>query len=258
MAAAEPPPGIYRCAAGRLVAAAAAEQQPAKHTAAAAAAAAADAPAGPDEEADGGNDADADSTSSGGALQRLADPLPAAAGLRLRKGQAKQATQAAAPAPASPSPSPSGRSTGTAALALPSPPSCTSVPAAAAPAGGRPAAGLTRRYAALQATFCFSAAWHIAIFWYNTHVVCYRWVAFFCLQAPILTAERALVARCRAAGLQLPRWAAVLATNGALILVANPLFFGPADDYGFAQRCLANFHARYAALEGWLAGLAGR
>jgi hypothetical protein len=123
--------------------------------------------------------------------------------------------------------------------------------AGSASAGRRPRASLLRRCAALQATFVFSAVWHIAIFWYNTHVLCWRWVAFFSLQAPIVTVEMLLVTRARAAGLQLPRWLSVLLTNLLLIVIARPLFFGPADDYGFAARCLSNFVARYQWAEQW-------
>lgn len=39
-----------------------------------------------------------------------------------------------------------------------------------------------RRFLALQGTFLFSGAWHILIFWYNTHVFSWRWCLFFTVQ----------------------------------------------------------------------------
>jgi hypothetical protein len=209
----------------------------------------------------------ADGGSSSGSGYRLKpNGLPAAAassaaaGLRQRRPTQRHQQQEEEEGidPAAPPPPPAGQtSCGTAGTSPAGrPQSCASslLQAAAAPRSSR-RPSLVRRYAALQATFCFSAAWHIAIFWYNTHVVCWRWVAFFSLQAPIVTLERLVVAHCRAAGLLLPRWAAVLLTNLLLIAVANPLFFGPADEYGFAPRCLSNFDARYKWFEGWLHGV---
>jgi hypothetical protein len=56
-------------------------------------------------------------------------------------------------------------------------------------------------------------------------------------QAPILFCERLLAEAWRATSLPpLPRALRVVLTNSALIAVAGPLFFGPADESGFVQR----------------------
>jgi len=56
-------------------------------------------------------------------------------------------------------------------------------------------------------------------------------------QAPIVLCERLLSKAWKAANLPtIPHWLRVVATNTALIAVAGPLFFGPADETGFVRR----------------------
>ena len=57
------------------------------------------------------------------------------------------------------------------------------------------------------------------------------------LQAPILVCEAVLADTwCRARLPRVPYMLRVILTNAALIAVAGPLFFGPADDTGFTTR----------------------
>ncbi|KIZ02506.1 hypothetical protein MNEG_5449 [Monoraphidium neglectum] len=115
----------------------------------------------------------------------------------------------------------------------------TRAPAPAKP--GRAARLLLRRAAALQATFLFSGLWHMLI-WRNHHVPGHgwRWLAFFSAQAPVIVAEAGL----RALWLRRwrlpppPRWASVLLTNFLLIVIADPLFFGPCDSSGMCPRMM--------------------
>ena len=58
---------------------------------------------------------------------------------------------------------------------------------------------------------------------------------FKCLQAPIVMGEALLGRAWVRVGLPtLPHPLRVVLTNAALIAIAGPLFFGPADDTGFA------------------------
>ena len=59
------------------------------------------------------------------------------------------------------------------------------------------------------------------------------------MQATILMVEREVKAMARRLGLRLPHALQVFTANFLLIVVARPLFFGPADDTGFAQRNMA-------------------
>ncbi|KAG2426899.1 hypothetical protein HXX76_012686 [Chlamydomonas incerta] len=116
-------------------------------------------------------------------------------------------------------------------------------------------ATLLRRFLALQAVFLFSGLWHILIFWYNTRVFSWKWAAFFTVQAPILMLERALHKLGARLGIRVPHALQVFSANFLLIVVARPLFFGPADDTGFAQRNLAVGQAPLWAVVDWLAHL---
>lgn len=59
-----------------------------------------------------------------------------------------------------------------------------------------------------------------------------------CPQAPILLVERAILKAATSASLLPPHPLRVVAANSLLILIATPLFFGPADTHGFASRNL--------------------
>ncbi|KAJ9525612.1 hypothetical protein QJQ45_003377 [Haematococcus lacustris] len=109
-----------------------------------------------------------------------------------------------------------------------------------------------RRLLGLQATFMFSGVWHILVFWYNTKVISMRWALFFIIQAPIVMAEALLLKAWRKAGLPLlPKPVRVVATNAALIAVAGPLFFGPADTTGFASRNLETVRPAVDLVRHW-------
>lgn len=105
---------------------------------------------------------------------------------------------------------------------------------------------LLRRYLALQATFAFSGAWHALIFYYNTGLWTWHWFAFFTVQAPIATAESLLIKAATKAGWQLPRGVSIFLTNFLLIVVANPLFFGPCDWSGMCANMMGTFKAKAA------------
>eukprot|EP00198_Chlamydomonas_reinhardtii_P010499 XP_001699836.1 predicted protein [Chlamydomonas reinhardtii] len=120
--------------------------------------------------------------------------------------------------------------------------------------GGRRPTQL-RRFLALQAVFLFSGLWHILIFWYNTRVFSWKWAAFFTVQAPILMVERAVHKLGGRLGVRVPHALQVFSANFLLIVVARPLFFGPADDTGFAQRNLAVGQAPLWAAADWLGHL---
>lgn len=57
-------------------------------------------------------------------------------------------------------------------------------------------------------------------------------------QAPILLVERTILKAATKAHLLPPHPLRVVAANSLLILIATPLFFGPADTHGFASRNL--------------------
>jgi hypothetical protein len=115
----------------------------------------------------------------------------------------------------------------------------------ATPSTSKPSAAsrLIRRALAVQATFLFSGLWHMLI-WHHHHVggLGWRWLAFFSVQAPIMIAEAALCALwLRAWRLPpLPRWVSVPLTNFLLIVVAEPLFFGPCDWSGMCGKMLGS------------------
>lgn len=99
---------------------------------------------------------------------------------------------------------------------------------------------LLRRLAALQATFAFSGIWHLLIFYYATGLVTWHWFAFFSLQAPIMAAEAILIKYAKSRNFVLPRPLAIFLTNFLLIVVANPLFFGPCDWSGMCTAIWSN------------------
>eukprot|EP00879_Flechtneria_rotunda_P005117 GHRR01005399.1.p1 GENE.GHRR01005399.1~~GHRR01005399.1.p1 ORF type:complete len:454 (+),score=149.12 GHRR01005399.1:1151-2512(+) len=99
---------------------------------------------------------------------------------------------------------------------------------------------LLRRIAALQATFAFSGLWHALIFYYATGLVTYHWFTFFTVQAPIMAVEAILIKWAQSRGLLLPKPVAIFLTNFLLIVVANPLFFGPCDWSGMCTAMMNN------------------
>jgi hypothetical protein len=101
---------------------------------------------------------------------------------------------------------------------------------------------LLRRFLALQATFAFSAAWHVLIFYYNTHIWTWHWFSFFSLQAPIITVESLLIRAAKARSFTLPRPVSIFLTNFLLIVVANPLFFGPCDWSGMCHAMMSSIY----------------
>ena len=101
---------------------------------------------------------------------------------------------------------------------------------------------LLRRFLALQATFAFSAIWHVLIFYYNTHIWTWHWFAFFSLQAPIIIVESLMIRAATARGFSLPRPVSIFLTNFLLIVVANPLFFGPCDWSGMCHAMMASIY----------------
>jgi hypothetical protein len=103
---------------------------------------------------------------------------------------------------------------------------------------------LLRRYLALQASFAFSGAWHALIFYYNTGLWTWHWFTFFTIQAAIVTAESLLIKAATKAGWQLPRGVSIFLTNFLLIVVANPLFFGPCDWSGMCSNMMGTFKAK--------------
>lgn len=114
--------------------------------------------------------------------------------------------------------------------------------AAAAPAKRKETAtqALLRRVAATHATFFFSGLWHLLIFYYATGLVTHHWLVFFSVQAPIMVAETALKHFAKKAGFALPVPVAVFLTNFLLIVVAQPLFFGPCDWSGMCTAMMDN------------------
>jgi hypothetical protein len=99
---------------------------------------------------------------------------------------------------------------------------------------------LVRRLAALQATFAFSGAWHALIFYYATGLITPHWFVFFSVQAPIMAIEAILIKWAKSRQLMLPRPVSIFLTNFLLIVVANPLFFGPCDWSGMCTAMLDN------------------
>eukprot|EP00775_Hariotina_reticulata_P004246 gene4246-4496_t len=89
--------------------------------------------------------------------------------------------------------------------------------------------------------------WHMLIFYYATGLLTYHWLAFFSVQAPILTVEAILIKWCKAKQLMLPRPAAIFLTNFLLIVVANPLFFGPCDWSGLCTAMYDNISGRQSS-----------
>lgn len=112
---------------------------------------------------------------------------------------------------------------------------------------------LLRRYLASQATFFFSGIWHWLIFYFASGQPGWLWVAFFTLQGPIIVVEALLQWWARQRGLRLPTPLAIFMTNFLLIVVANPLFFGPCDDTGMCHRMKDSALQGLAALWGALA-----
>lgn len=103
-----------------------------------------------------------------------------------------------------------------------------------------PAQAVLRRIAATHATFAFSGLWHMLIFYYATGLVTYHWPLFFSVQAPIMVAETVLKLYARRLGLKLPTAVSVSLTNFLLIVVAQPLFFGPCDWSGMCTAMMDN------------------
>jgi hypothetical protein len=103
---------------------------------------------------------------------------------------------------------------------------------------------MIRRMLAVHATFIFSGLWHMLIFYYATGLLTYHWLAFFSVQAPILSLEAILIKWCKGKQLMLPRFAAIFLTNFLLIVVANPLFFGPCDWSGLCTAMYDNISGR--------------
>eukprot|EP00878_Enallax_costatus_P017806 GHUV01018710.1.p1 GENE.GHUV01018710.1~~GHUV01018710.1.p1 ORF type:complete len:426 (+),score=120.91 GHUV01018710.1:134-1411(+) len=99
---------------------------------------------------------------------------------------------------------------------------------------------LLRRLAALQATFAFSGIWHLLIFYYATGLVTWHWFAFFSVQAPIMAVEAILIKYAKSKNFALKRPLAIFLTNFLLIVVANPLFFGPCDWSGMCTAIWSN------------------
>ncbi|KAF8069512.1 ASAT1 [Scenedesmus sp. PABB004] len=105
------------------------------------------------------------------------------------------------------------------------PPPRSNPPAASPPARSAPPASRGRAAARPQ---------HALIFRFATGLWAPHWPAFFAVQAPIIAAEAALARACAARGWRLPQPAAVALTNLLLIVVANPMFFGPCDWSGMS------------------------
>lgn len=121
--------------------------------------------------------------------------------------------------------------------------------------GRRPS--LLRRYLALQATFMFSAVWHLLIFWYMSRIIEWRWFVFFNVQAPILTLEMALKKWVKTHQLpQLPWALSVLLTNFLLIVIAKPIFFDPVDESDFSGRSFSAFEEQMGAIRAYAADVA--
>lgn len=106
---------------------------------------------------------------------------------------------------------------------------------------------LLRRLAALQATFAFSGAWHALIFYYATGYITPHWFTFFSIQAPIMAVEAILIKWAKSRQMMLPRPVSIFLTNFLLIVVANPLFFGPCDWSGMCTAMLDNVKGSVAA-----------
>lgn len=102
---------------------------------------------------------------------------------------------------------------------------------------------MIRRIIASQATFAFSGVWHMLIFYFCTHTVGWRWFWFFTLQAPIIVVETAIIALAKSKQFALPKPVSIFLTNYLLIVVANPLFFGPCDTTGMCTRMMGSVKA---------------
>ncbi|KAF6265333.1 hypothetical protein COO60DRAFT_1479936 [Scenedesmus sp. NREL 46B-D3] len=180
--------------------------------------AAAAAPAGPAEDGAG-------STSSSLRHDNKADSTPPSAAVALTAACHSQPAQGGQQ---------QGDSHGETASAVAAAPAAVggsvSVPASAAGSHASKQQRMLRRLAALQATFAFSGLWHLLIFT----------MPLGCLQAPIMAAEAILVKWAKNRQLLLPRPVAIFLTNFLLIVVANPLFFGPCDWSGMCSAMFDN------------------
>lgn len=77
---------------------------------------------------------------------------------------------------------------------------------------------------------------HLPTIALNRNLHCLRGL----LQAPIMAAEAILVKWAKNRQLLLPRPVAIFLTNFLLIVVANPLFFGPCDWSGMCSAMFDN------------------
>ncbi|CAD7697985.1 unnamed protein product [Ostreobium quekettii] len=82
-------------------------------------------------------------------------------------------------------------------------------------------------------TFALSGLFHGATFWHLTRTFGWRWLAFFCLQGPLVIIERFIVRRLWP---KMPQIVAILYAIAALELGGRYLFIAPAEDMGLDRK----------------------